>query len=708
MRARDVTVLWILFTVLLFPFSAQAETAEPGAAASEIPGFMTADQEPLEIAEFSQLKRGQKGYGLSVFAGREPVRFEVEVIGVWRTSKPDLPYLMTMLSGQGLEHTGVLGGMSGSPVYFDDKLVGAVAFSFSFAKDPVAGITPISAMRELVEFPGGLGGEAFGLSPEDKLADAPNADKRVLASTRAPIWKPTAADLLSPGGIPTEDIVRWMAAFGQDEESGDRSSPTLSASTAPETITSRERLEAHLRALLGGTSGVGAHSSQGSVSQGPVASWGAPRSSTVWTASGFSGLSRSLLESGLGPALAPRTASAVGGASHRDADLGDADLEDAEFEDLMKVVPAELRGGDAVALQLVGGDLILAAHGTVTDQHGDSIVAYGHPVYSLGPIRLPMAESEVILPIASVESSFKLSNAGRLIGVFDQDREPGAHGRLGVQPDLVPVNVKIEGLAEQTYQMFVADSYMFKPTLLTLCALGSLNAVSHTTGFHGIDVKARFSLEGHEDLVVQQSFDGNQAAVDGAIFILTYAAFLELSESDPASITSVDLEFNQSLEPRLETLTSVRSDRRRVRPGDEVRLRLGIKPYRQEETSRVIPFTIPEDIPEGRYWLMVGDGTSMDAARLAVEPIQAKDMAQSIAMVNQFSSRRSLVVKGLVAAKGLTVDGRALPELPGSMRSVMAYGDGVGATELRWAGEWSEELERPLQGIYRVDLIVER
>ncbi len=621
------------------------QTREPSTKRAWVP----ASELPLETADLESLERGQKGYGLSVFAGTEPERFEVEVLGVWRNSKPELTYLLARLSGQDLEHSGVLAGMSGSPVFVGEKLVGAVAFSFSFGKDPIAGITPIQSMREIAGSVGGLGLESFGIRP---MAAQTKTPAKTQAKTSGPV---------GPGSRPAIWVPSLRQVAEQDLD------PDL--------------LEKHIQALMPGT---GASAEAG------------PRSSLLWTAGGFTGPSRRLLESGLGTALAPA------------AGLPTSGLGSGEATFSTEVVPANLTGGDAVSLLLVGGDLTLAAHGTVTDQHGDAILAFGHPIYSLGPIRLPMAESEVITTISSVQSSFKLSNAGRLIGVFDQDREAGAHGILGAEPSLVPVSVRVRGLADSRFQMFVADSPIFKPTLITMSALGALNAVSHTAGFQGIDVRARFSIQGHDDLEVRQSFDGNQAAIDGALFLLSYAAFLELNDLDNAPITAVDVEMEQALEPRVEVLERVTADRLRVKPGEKVHLTLELRPYRGERIRRKMAVTVPEDIPDGRYYLMVGDGSNVDAARLMVEPAEAETLEESLALLRSFHSRRELRVLGLVAAKGLTVGGHALPELPASMRSVLATGKNVSPMQLRVAGDWTEPLDTPMDGIHRVDLTVER
>src|SRR5215471_127973 len=92
------------------------------------------------------LKPGMHGVGRTVFSGNKIEEFQVEILGVLDNIGPKESLILGRLSGGPLEHTGVMQGMSGSPVYIDGKLVGAVAMAFPFAKDPIAGIRPIEAM----------------------------------------------------------------------------------------------------------------------------------------------------------------------------------------------------------------------------------------------------------------------------------------------------------------------------------------------------------------------------------------------------------------------------------------------------------------------------------------------------------------------------------------------------------------------------------
>ncbi len=92
------------------------------------------------------LRAGMKGYGLTVFQGEKVERFEVEILGVLENAGPRQDVILARLSGGPLAHTGVMQGMSGSPVYINDKLIGAVALAFTLSKDPIAGIRPFAEM----------------------------------------------------------------------------------------------------------------------------------------------------------------------------------------------------------------------------------------------------------------------------------------------------------------------------------------------------------------------------------------------------------------------------------------------------------------------------------------------------------------------------------------------------------------------------------
>ena len=113
---------------------------------------LSASASDPKLMPVEDVRIGMKGHGMSVFQGTKPERFEFEVLGLVNgLANPKQNIIIAKLSGALVDRTGVFAGMSGSPVYIDGKLVGAVAYAFPFSKEAIAGIQPIQNMISVVE-----------------------------------------------------------------------------------------------------------------------------------------------------------------------------------------------------------------------------------------------------------------------------------------------------------------------------------------------------------------------------------------------------------------------------------------------------------------------------------------------------------------------------------------------------------------------------
>src|SRR6266704_6763261 len=132
----------IKFPPVLFPsFAFLLLAAFSPAVSAQTTKFMSVDE----------VRSGMKGYGKTVFQGTQIEQFDVELLGVLKNFAPKQDMILARLSGGPLARTGVIAGMSGSPVYIDGKLLGAVAFSFPYATEPIAGIQPIRQMLSVLD-----------------------------------------------------------------------------------------------------------------------------------------------------------------------------------------------------------------------------------------------------------------------------------------------------------------------------------------------------------------------------------------------------------------------------------------------------------------------------------------------------------------------------------------------------------------------------
>src|SRR5262249_24407893 len=106
---------------------------------------------PGSYWQVDDVRTGMKGVGRTVMKGTKVENFDAEVLGVLKNVSPGRDLVLCRLSGLNLDHTGVIAGMSGSPVYINGKLLGAVAYAWAFGKEPIAGVTPFCQMHGFVE-----------------------------------------------------------------------------------------------------------------------------------------------------------------------------------------------------------------------------------------------------------------------------------------------------------------------------------------------------------------------------------------------------------------------------------------------------------------------------------------------------------------------------------------------------------------------------
>jgi hypothetical protein len=183
----------------------------------------------IQFMPVEDIKPGMTGYGMTVFQGTKPERFGVEVLGVLEgVPNPKQCSVIARLSGPQVDRTGVFAGMSGSPVYIDGKLVGAVAFAYPFAKEPIAGITPIKYMIEnfdrgqdgparagqKVSFNTLIGGD---ISPNqiknDPIAQSGAGSQAVFQSQYLPAGMVPIATPVSFSGVPQQVLDIFAAEF---------------------------------------------------------------------------------------------------------------------------------------------------------------------------------------------------------------------------------------------------------------------------------------------------------------------------------------------------------------------------------------------------------------------------------------------------------------------------------------------------------------
>jgi hypothetical protein len=170
-------------------------------ASGALPRPLAASETPLAFLPLADVRPGMTGIGRTVFEGTQIEDFKVQIIGVIENVAPKHSMILARLEGGPLEKTGVIAGMSGSPVFVDGRLVGAIAYGFPFSKETIAGITPFEEMAEVTRSTAPRAASArFPLSALS-AAKAPLDRDTLVAALRRP-FQPVSPNAVLRGSLP--------------------------------------------------------------------------------------------------------------------------------------------------------------------------------------------------------------------------------------------------------------------------------------------------------------------------------------------------------------------------------------------------------------------------------------------------------------------------------------------------------------------------
>jgi hypothetical protein len=554
------------------------------------------------ILEVSGIHPGQKGYGLCDFGNGAGVqRFGVEILGVMREYAPKQDLILARLTGDNLEKTGVIAGMSGSPVYIDEKLIGAVAYGWPFSEEAIAGITPIASMLDIRHVP--------AAAPVPIGAPAPAGSRAQAASLVA-----TLAD---------RDFIPGFRALVE-------------------------------RAFPAAAPGMGASPLPVPLSLSPFAAADSFLSD-VFSRAGF--------------VAVPTGAATPASGAARPLSAG---------------VPAAspLGPGSSVATILISGDMTMAATGTVTWVDGGNVLAFGHPFLSMGPVEMPMADSEVIGVLPSMYRSFKFASAGKVLGSISQDRSTGILGSFGGSAAMVPVRVSIvsESAPVQTYQFQVVRNAMLTPILAATAIDTTLSTLEKSTGERTLVWKSSIATPGrtiHYDSV----FSGLNAKDQAVSAMALLTNYLMANEFHDLAIDGIDVAIEHSDDLKNARITEVEPEKDRVRPGETVMVRVGLQDFRGTARHVMLALPIPAETPPGPLTVFVGDGLSATAFDLSLFPADPRSLDQVLDFLDRLKPANSVNLLAYRNGPGAVVAGRELSALPPSVFSMFS-GQGSRDTEV--------------------------
>jgi hypothetical protein len=612
------------------------------------------ESRPAAIMPLAEVKAGQEGYGLTVFEGTRVDTFGVRVLGVQHNVRTAGSVILVELSGHDLELTAIPRGMSGSPVYLDGRLAGAVAFGWSGALRPIVGLTPAEEMQALPAAPESPAGEALEAGPEISPAG-------LLATGQHGRY-------LSHLVLGTADPVARQEPTGEEGARGPERLSVWPLATSRAWPDGAELGRSLVEALIGPSpSGPGDGLADGG-------SWRAlPLSPAVMTLP-----AREADQPEGRPAstqvqpIPPRTGI--------DPDPGDQGV---------------FGPGSACGVALVLGDAALGAIGTVTQVEGDRVTLMGHPFMQQGPVALPLANAEIVGVFPSRQISFKLGGIGSVIGTVHHDQRAGLAGTLGDGPPMTPVRVRIErpGSPARDYSFQVARDVRLTPALVFWCMYNALlvegDDLSLQTVRYVLDTEwSRPSAAGpdgtaapartgagevaHERLQMSGAVAGPGSVMGLANEWIAPLQILLANRHEPLALSGVKATLTITRPMEVGTVASVQADLV-ARPGQDLPLRVTIERRRQEPLVLERRLSLPAHLPPGHYRLLVASAKDVFALESQRAEALFKDgsLTGTLDLLRMDRGADQLATVLYAPSRGVVIDGREFPDLPGSVQDLL-------------------------------------
>ena len=322
---------------------------------------------------------------------------------------------------------------------------------------------------------------------------------------------------------------------------------------------------------------------------------------------------------------------------------------------------------------LLSGDMVMSATGTVTWVDDNSILAFGHPFLSMGPVDMPMAQADVLTVLPSLYRSFKFSTTGPLLGTVSQDRSTGILGSFGTPPRMVPVTIKMtsDELAAQTFRFEVAHNSMLTPILLAVAIDNVLTTLEKRAGERTIVWKS--AIQTPDRTVRWDSvFSGLSAREEAVGSMALLTNYLMANEFRDLSIQGVEVEINHSDRLQSARIVHVEAQKERVRPGDTVPIWVDLEDFRGGPRRVVMTAKIPVDAPPGPLTVFVGDGNAATAYDLSLYPPDPHSLDQVLDFLARVRPPNTLNLLAYRLAPGAVVNGKPLAALPPTRAALCA------------------------------------
>lgn len=589
------------------------------------------------ILPFRDVKGGMTGTAYTVVDSSGEIRsFDVDIVGNMDNGKGSSRMIMARARGPVIEQTGgILQGMSGSPVYVNGRLVGAVAAGIKEMTPYTFFITPIEDMMKLWTMPDTKNKTRLKtvnmhkvVEERKKQAAKEKEEENKKAETSGNAILNRIMDVIHEA----EDTARETKAKQEadEKEQAEKEKAEAAAAKAADKAAAKDAAKAKEAADAPAEDAATAED-KAAVDEAAKASTPVKDAAAAKTAAATEDKAQAKDEKAL--TKQPKAVMYLSGFSQPGIDFLQKNVPVGRDVTFMPMgvrtegegntfYNASLKPGSAVGVAIVYGDFAVGATGTVTAVDGKKILGFGHPFLHRGNVNYFMTDATVVGTISGQSNGMKIANIGNIIGRISQDRETGIAGTIGDFPTVVPVKVRIKDTTlgrTDDYGARIAYDEDFLPELSGGIAYAAMTKTSDTLAGSTANVHFTIRTNAAEGGKFERSnmfyntADVGQIAVGELMQAMSIVCSNTEQESD---IVDVQVDVQMENGRKTATLVSAVPDKATVKPGDLVKFTTTIKPYRRDKETLLIPYRVPVTAPEGPLTLDIRGGGVAPIAQL--------------------------------------------------------------------------------------------
>jgi hypothetical protein len=372
---------------------------------------------------------------------------------------------------------------------------------------------------------------------------------------------------------------------------------------------------------------------------------------------------------------------------------------------------SSLNPGDTVAGMLVAGDMSISGIGTVTYNDGKRVLAFGHPFFNLGPINMPMSKGEVVLTLASAFQPNKMANATEIVGTLHQDRHSGIMGVLGEPSAMIPVSLKVRSLGEKDsvrrekdfhFSVFVHQKWT--PTLMMLTLYNSLAQLNELADEATYRLSGTVELNGQPGISLSTMQATGEMPMPAHLMLASWWGDkfnkLFLNNVKMPDVKRADLTVDLLPDRRIATIENAWAATSEVRPGEDLPVKVFLRPYRGDRIQRDIVVKIPAGLAKGDHRIVLSDADTLNRMQSSAGfGNRFIDLPQTVSLLNKERSNNRLYVALVESNPTAYYDDKTLPNVPSSVLNVMQAGRGSGRTMITSPETASEQMSLPFDSV---------